>query len=78
VQKGQRKIDEASLRYSKGCCCEGRKNKETHRSFLVLYTYIIGIHGSANGGGGHEMVERKTFALDAREANIVGDEMEQT
>jgi len=53
MQKGQRRIDEASLRYSKGCCCEGRK-KKTDRSFLVLYTQerIIGIHSSENGFGG--------------------------
>jgi len=63
VQKGQRKIDEASLRYSKGCCCEGRKNKETHRSFLVLYTYIIGIHGSANGGGGTRWLKGRRSPL---------------
>jgi hypothetical protein len=78
VQKGHR-IDGASLRYIKGCCCEGRKKKKkkTDRLFLVLYTRerIIGIHRSENWGG-HEMVERKTLALDAQEANIIGDEME--
>jgi len=58
VQEGQRRIDGASLRYSKGCCCEGRKKKKkkknTDRSFLVLYTQerIIGIHRSEKGGGG--------------------------